>query len=371
MVYEAGDYADVLTADIHPPQTVDAPPPPPPPDEPVAADEEEDGDDGDGDAEAARIEAAYERAQNDLEFPDEFDRYDGSVPLRERLRRYRGLKSFKESPWEPYEALPPHYARLTEFANFPRTAAAAIAEQLQGEIAPGQFVTLRLMASHAIDVWGRVPQGRVLALFGLFRHETRISVLNCTIRNCGEDPIPAKAPMLMVCGFRHLWIAPLLSEDTRSAKFHCLRGIEPGQSAVASFTAPAILQTVPVTFFRAREGLMYMCGAGTVRSVDPMRMIIKRIVLTGNPYRTIGRTARVTLMFFNRDDVRWFKAVGLNTKHKQRGHIEKAIGVTGRFKATFKEIVRPDDTICMYLYKRVFPQLFREDGSYVTAPASF
>jgi hypothetical protein len=78
-------------------------------------------------------------------------------------------------------------------------------------------------------------------------------------------------------------------------------------------------------------------------------MIIKRIVLTGTPYKTIGR----------------------RENGKQRGHIEKAIGFTGRFKATFKEIVKPDNTICMYLYKRVFPQLCREDGSYVTAPASF
>jgi pre-rRNA-processing protein TSR1 len=76
-------------------------------------------------------------------------------------------------------------------------------------------------------------------------------------------------------------------------------------------------------------------------------------------------------MFFNREDVEWFKSVGLNTKHKQRGHIEKAIGIGGRYKATFKEIVRPDDTVCMYLYKRVFPRLSREDGSFVSAPVSF
>jgi pre-rRNA-processing protein TSR1 len=114
-----------------------------------------------------------------------------------------------------------------------------------------------------------------------------------------------------------------------------------------------------------------MYGTGTVKSIDPLRMIIKRIILTGNPYRTIGRSARVTLMFFNKEDVLWFKKVNLSTKNKQRGHIEKPIGLSGRFKATFKDIVRPDDTVCMFLYKRVFPRLCRDDGSFVTAPVSF
>jgi hypothetical protein len=55
----------------------------------------------------------------------------------------------------------------------------------------------------------------------------------------------------------------------KGCQISLLAGIAPGQAAIASFTAPAILQPVLVTYFRAKDGLMFMCGTGTVKSVDP------------------------------------------------------------------------------------------------------
>ncbi len=53
-----------------------------------------------------------ERAQrDDLLFPDEINRF----------QRYRGLKSFRTSPWDPYENLPVDYARIFQFENFAAT----------------------------------------------------------------------------------------------------------------------------------------------------------------------------------------------------------------------------------------------------------
>ena len=40
------------------------------------------------------------------------------VPGRIRLQKYRGLKSFRLSPWDARESLPREYARVFAFTSF-------------------------------------------------------------------------------------------------------------------------------------------------------------------------------------------------------------------------------------------------------------
>lgn len=58
--------------------------------------------------------------QDDLEFPDEIDT-PKDTPARTRFQRYRGLRSFRTSPWDPYENLPRDYSRIYQLEDFKRT----------------------------------------------------------------------------------------------------------------------------------------------------------------------------------------------------------------------------------------------------------
>lgn len=57
--------------------------------------------------------------RDDQDFPDEVDTPE-DVAARERFAKYRGLKSFRTSPWDPMESLPREYARVFAFDNFIR-----------------------------------------------------------------------------------------------------------------------------------------------------------------------------------------------------------------------------------------------------------
>lgn len=81
-------------------------------------------------------------------------------------------------------------------------------------------------------------------------------------------------------------------------------------------------------------------------------MILKRIILTGYPFKVHKKKAVVRYMFFNPKDVKYFKPVELQTKFGLRGHIKDSLGTHGLMKCQFNDYIKSNDTVLMPLYKR-------------------
>ena len=100
------------------------------------------------------------------------------------------------------------------------------------------------------------------------------------------------------------------------------RFFRPESVVVATLYAPIIFPSASVLVFREKkDGSQIMVATGSVLSVNPDRITVKRAVLSGAPFKVHRKSAVLRFMFFNREDIEWFKPVELRTKYGRRGHI--------------------------------------------------
>ncbi|KAF5355442.1 hypothetical protein D9758_006394 [Tetrapyrgos nigripes] len=305
--------------------------------------------------------------EDDLNFPDEIDTPQ-DVPARTRFQRYRGMRSFRTSPWDPYENLPRDYARIFQFEDYKRTERAVRrrAEEEVGPVEPGTRVTLHIRNAPK-QIATIATQSPPLILYAVLQHEHKVSVLNLTVqRNTEYDgSVRSKDPLILCVGARRLEVNPIYSQHTRGGgkgannvhKFE--RYLRHGATYVATIYAPVVFGKQPCVLLKKNEKddqAPHLVATGTFHDPDTTRVIAKRIILTGHPFKVHKKTATVRYMFFNPDDIAYFKPIQLHTKYGRTGHIRESLGTHGYLKAHFDGPINQMDTVCMSLYKRMFPK---------------
>ncbi|GFO21907.1 pre-rRNA-processing protein tsr1 homolog [Plakobranchus ocellatus] len=126
---------------------------------------------------------------------------------------------------------------------------------------------------------------------------------------------------------------------------------------VASMYAPIMFAPAPVLVFRENVMQKYdLVAKGSLLPLDTDRIVIKRVVLSGAPFKINKKSVTVRYMFFNTEDIDFYKPIELRTKSGKRGHIKQSLGTHGHMKCTFNGQLKSEDTILMNLYKRVFPK---------------
>lgn len=304
-------------------------------------------------------------ADEDLEFPDEIELHP-NVLARERLARYRGLKSLRTSHWETSEDRahePEEWNRLLQVPDYKRAKKQVENESLVGGVHPGRRVHVHLRNVPLILQQTHDPT-QPLGLYSLLRHEQKRTVVNYSITLSSDHPSPlrSKDELILQCGSRRFFINPVFSQfgNTPNDVHKFLRFLHPGQTAIASFIAPITWGSVPALFFQPSVSMpgtpLRLIATGTSLPASTSRVIAKRVILTGHPYKIHKKLVTVRYMFFNKEDVQWFKALLLWTRRGRGGFIKESLGTHGYFKATFDGKINPQDAVGVSLYKRVWPR---------------
>lgn len=307
-----------------------------------------------------KILGKIREARLDEMFPDEIDT-PADIPARVRFAKYRGLKSFRTSQWDPQENLPPDYSKIFQFQNFLHTKKRVLSELPNEGVNTGQYVRVHLKDVPDEIITSILKKGIHPTLFGLLKYERKMTVMNFLIKRHPDSktkiPIKSKDELIFYVGFRKFKARPLFTAHSASPKFKYERFLRDDIAMVATVYAPITFPPAPVLVFRENyKGDKDLVASGSVLDSNPSRLIIKRIRLSGHPFKIHSKSAVIRFMFFNGEDVTYFKPVELTSKYNRRGHITEPLGTHGHMKCLFDRKIRSDDCIFMNLYKRVFPK---------------
>nr|ODO01070.1 hypothetical protein L204_01795 [Cryptococcus depauperatus CBS 7855] len=297
-------------------------------------------------------------------FPDEVDTPQ-HIPARTRFQRYRGLKSFRTSPWDPYDDLPTDYARIFRFENYLATKKEVEHEALYDGVESGTRV--KLVIRNVPRAVARLRDAHLpLIVHSLLRHEHKQSVLHFVVQRNTEysNPVMAKKQLILCVGPRRFSVNPLYSQHV-GGQVKGANDVHKSEKFLKSSTAAVLTTFAPIWFGKksclvlkdgGTSSVPSLVATGSFLSPDPSRIIAKRIVLTGHPVQIHKKTATIRNMFFNCEDIEYFKSIELYTKYGRTGHIQESLGTHGHYKAHFDGPLQQMDTICMSLYKRQFPK---------------
>jgi pre-rRNA-processing protein TSR1 len=293
--------------------------------------------------------------KDDLEFPDEVA-VEEEGAARDRYARYRALKSFRKSHWDPKENLPDTYGAVYHFASFKATQKDVMADakdlnEIVGKhgfgsdliggasssddddkmdsdeeyddviaracVPTGAYVTITL-EDVAPGAYSRLSPDTILTAVSLLPHENKVSVLHAGLSQttkCEADkeiPVKSKDVLTFRCGWKTWQGRPIFSQNNLNSDKHKFERFMPVEGAFFACTmfGPVTYSPCPVLVFREAEDgeeegkRRELLAHGSMIGADADRIVLKRIILTGYPTRVHKRHATVKYMFYNPEDVK-------------------------------------------------------------------
>lgn len=300
----------------------------------------EDGDEEDGDGvpyvgvkpagidhEAARAEAlAKKKEALKMKFDEQYDDDEEG----EKMDFYDEQKALMAEQRQLNDA---------EFSGLDAEARA----QIEGYRA-GSYVRLEL-TNIPCELVEHFDPSYPIIVGGLLAAEERFGYLTVRIKRhrWHTRTLKTNNPLIFSLGWRRFQSIPIYSLDDHSIRNRLLKYTPEHMHCFATFYGPLSLPNTGFCAFNSLSGenpAFRISATGVVLDVDRSTKIVKKLKLTGVPYKIFKNTAFIKDMFNTALEVAKFEGANIRTVSGIRGQVKKALSKPdGAFRATFEDKV--------------------------------
>eukprot|EP01132_Coremiostelium_polycephalum_P002311 gene2311-2850_t len=203
-----------------------------------------------------------------------------------------------------------------------------------------------------------------LLVGGLLSNEENLGMTNVLIKKhrWHKKILKSNDPLIISLGWRRFQTLILYSTKDINGRNRMLKYTPEHMHCHASFYGPITPPGTPFIGFINTSNVQAsfrVSATGTVLDLDSTINVVKKLKLTGTPYKIHKKTCFVSGMFNSRLEVAKFVGATLRTVSGIRGQIKQPLSSPeGAFRATFEDKVLPSDVIFLRTWYTITPTKF-------------